>query len=44
MTQRPKWAFATKPAAEAFIVEYGGTIVSWDEALAAAREEAAREQ
>jgi nitrous oxide reductase accessory protein NosL len=44
MTQQPKWAFATKPPAEAFIVEYGGTIVSWDEALAAAREEAAREQ
>jgi len=39
MTQQPKWAFAMKPAAEAFIVKYGGTISSWDNALAATREE-----
>jgi nitrous oxide reductase accessory protein NosL len=38
MTQLPKWAFQTKAAAEAFIREYGGTIASWAEALAAARE------
>jgi len=39
MTQRPKWAFETKAAAEAFIAAYGGTIVSWAEALTAARED-----
>jgi nitrous oxide reductase accessory protein NosL len=43
MTQRPKWAFESKAAAEAFIEEYGGKIVSWTEAFAAAREEASRE-
>lgn len=42
MTQLPKWAFATKPAAEAFIVKYGGTISRWDDALSAAREEISR--
>ncbi len=40
MTQRAKWAFATTGAAQAFINKYGGKIVSWDEALAAAREDA----
>jgi nitrous oxide reductase accessory protein NosL len=44
MTQRPKWAFPSKAAAEAFIAEYGGKIVSWAEALAAAREELIRER
>jgi nitrous oxide reductase accessory protein NosL len=39
MTRRPKWAFASRAAAEAFVREHGGEIVSWPEALAAAREE-----
>jgi copper chaperone NosL len=39
MTQLPKWAFQTKADAEAFIKTNGGKIVSWAEALAAAREE-----
>lgn len=41
MTERPKWAFATEAAARAFIDEYGGTIVSLEEVLRAAREDAA---
>lgn len=40
MTERPKWAFGTKAAAQAFINANGGIIVSWDEALAAARVDA----
>ena len=40
MTQRPKWAFSTKTAAQAFIDSNGGTIVSWADVLAAAREDA----
>jgi copper chaperone NosL len=43
MTQQPKWAFQSKDGAEAFIKANGGKIVIWAEALAAAREEAARE-
>ena len=43
MTTRPKWAFATKAAADKFIEEYGGSIVTWSEALAAAREDLAQE-
>jgi hypothetical protein len=43
MTSRPKWAFSTRAAAEAFLKEYGGAIVTWNEALAAAREDLARE-
>jgi nitrous oxide reductase accessory protein NosL len=39
MTQLPKWAFQTKAAAEAFIKANGGKVVSWEEALAAARKE-----
>jgi len=39
MTQRPKWAFGAEAAARSFITGNGGTIVSWDEAQAAAREE-----
>jgi len=39
MTQQPKWAFATAAAARAFVKANGGTVVSWDEALKAAREE-----
>jgi nitrous oxide reductase accessory protein NosL len=41
MTKRPKWAFATKDAARAFIAKSGGEPASWDEAVAAAREDAA---
>ena len=40
MTRRAKWAFQEKSAAESFIEEYGGEIVTWDEALAAARADA----
>jgi len=43
MTQRPKWAFGSPAAAGAFIEAYGGKVVPWSEALAAAREDAARE-
>jgi len=43
MTTRPKWAFSTRAAADAFIEDYDGTIVSWNEALAAAREDLAQE-
>jgi copper chaperone NosL len=43
MTNRPKWAFASRASAAAFIESYGGTIVTWSEALAAAREDLARE-
>jgi copper chaperone NosL len=41
MTQRPKWAFSTPAAAENFIKSCGGTIITWSEALAAAREDTA---
>ena len=37
MTRRAKWAFSEKSAAEIFTKEYGGELVSWEEALAAAR-------
>lgn len=40
MTPVPKWAFATKAGAEAFVREYGGEIVPWPAALDAARKEA----
>ena len=43
MTSRPKWAFATRAAAETFLEDYGGSIVTWSEALAAAREDLAQE-
>jgi len=39
MTQHPKWAFASRGAAEAFVREHGGEIVPWADALRAAREE-----
>jgi len=42
MTERPKWAFSSKEDAEVFIKINGGKLVTWDEALAAAREETAR--
>ena len=41
MTQRPKWAFATKAGAEAFITANGGTLTDWQTALTAAKEDAA---
>ena len=43
MAARPKWAFSTPEAATAFIRESGGELVSWPQALAAAREDVARE-
>jgi nitrous oxide reductase accessory protein NosL len=39
MTALPKWAFASRAAADAFIKASGGKIVPWDEACRAAREE-----
>jgi nitrous oxide reductase accessory protein NosL len=39
MTRTPKWAFASKDDAESFMKDNGGTIVSWAEALGAARKE-----
>lgn len=39
MTQVPNWAFAKKKNAEAFIVENGGKLATFDEALKAAEEE-----
>ncbi len=39
MTRRPKWAFRSMAAAEAFVKEYGGKIASWSDTLAMAREE-----
>jgi nitrous oxide reductase accessory protein NosL len=43
MTKLPKWAFQTKTAAEAFTGSNGGKLASWEEALAAARDELVRE-
>lgn len=39
MTRRAKWAFAERAAAEAFVKESGGTIVSFEDALEAAYED-----
>ncbi len=39
MTGQAKWAFGTKEAADRFIGEYGGTIVSFDDAIRAAYED-----
>ncbi len=44
MTQRPKWAFATRAAAEAFVRAEGGEVVAWEAALAAAHEDLAAER
>jgi len=44
MTRTPKWAFAGKAGAEAFVKEYGGTLATWTEALKAAAEERAGEK
>jgi copper chaperone NosL len=43
MTQRAKWAFESNNAANKFIETYGGKIITWDEALAAAREDIAKD-
>ena len=43
MTQRPKWAFATREAAMRFVEAYGGKIAGWEEALSAAQDEAMSE-
>jgi copper chaperone NosL len=43
MTKRPKWAFESKESAQQFIDAYGGKIASWEETLAAAREDLIRE-
>ena len=40
MTQRPKWAFGSPTAAGTFVEAYGGKIVPWSEARAAAQEDA----
>jgi copper chaperone NosL len=39
MTQQPTWAFQSTSGAEAFMKANGGKLVTWAEALAAAREE-----
>ena len=39
MSQLPTWAFQSKAGAEAFMKVNGGKMVTWAEALAAAREE-----
>ncbi len=39
MTKRAKWAFAEKGAADAFVKENGGTIVSFEDAVKAAYED-----
>jgi nitrous oxide reductase accessory protein NosL len=44
MTNRPKWAFLSRAAAEAFINANGGEIVPWAEVLRAAREDLALER
>ncbi|KAF0220566.1 MAG: hypothetical protein FD174_1220 [Geobacteraceae bacterium] len=36
MTRNPKWAFAGRDAAEAFVKENGGRLATYDEAMAAA--------
>jgi nitrous oxide reductase accessory protein NosL len=43
MAARPKWAFATPEAAAAFVRGSGGEVITWPQALAAAREDVARE-
>ncbi len=39
MTKRAKWAFGDRAAADAFVKENGGTLVSFDEAVKAAYED-----
>lgn len=40
MTMRPKWAFAGKVAADAFLKAHGGALIDWETALKAAVEDA----
>jgi copper chaperone NosL len=40
MTPLAKWAFASKDSAEKFVAAYGGSVVTWDAALAAAGKDA----
>jgi copper chaperone NosL len=44
MTQRPSWAFSTAEKAKIFIQQYGGTISTWKDVFAAAKEEVDRER
>ncbi len=39
MTKRAKWAFADRAAADAFVKENGGTVVSFEDAIKAAYED-----
>jgi nitrous oxide reductase accessory protein NosL len=41
MTSRAKWAFVSRETAQKFVTAYGGVIATWNDALAAAREDAA---
>jgi nitrous oxide reductase accessory protein NosL len=43
MAARPKWAFATPEGAAAFVRDHGGEVITWPQALAAAREDVALE-
>ena len=43
MTARPKWAFADRAEAEAFILENGGELVDFETAVAAAYEDMYRD-
>ncbi len=40
MTTRAKWAFRSKAAAQSFVTANGGIISSWEQVLAAAKEDA----
>jgi copper chaperone NosL len=42
MTKTPKWAFAEKTAAEAFIKKHGGKLATYQEALNLAEQEGAQ--
>ncbi len=39
MTKRAKWAFENKAAAEKFVAENGGSLVTFDEAMKSAYED-----
>jgi len=40
MTENPKWAFVTLDAAQKFVRDSGGKVLSWDEVLTTALKEA----
>lgn len=42
MTEQPTWAFQSNEGAETFMKTNGGKVVTWEEALAAAREKLSR--